>query len=238
MASVEKLWAEYQASGSWPVLSELIYTLYEAAAEDGFGVSRALWEVTQLRQDADGKFLPRSTTWGEFVRDHLRMHKSTACRYKRIWEVYRIRLGYDVKELTHKGVFALAKAVATVDRLWKAGSDELVVVLDDLFEHLGRQTYFIVDERGRVKIGVSSNVIARRDVLQGGNADRLTLLYCIDGDKELEFHSMFEQSHICGEWFNFSHDIAQFLVNSGCDEAWCAGAHGWGYGDYVASFAP
>ena len=71
-------------------------------------------------------------------------------------------------------------------------------------------TYFIKDQRGRVKIGASTNIPARFSDIQVGNADELTLLAVLDID-ETDLHTKFDKYHIRGEWFTLSNEIKEYL---------------------------
>jgi len=71
-------------------------------------------------------------------------------------------------------------------------------------------TYFIADQRGRVKIGVSKNVIGRLHAIQTDNADKLTLLKVV-GEDEIDLHTKFDKYRIRGEWFTLSDEIREYL---------------------------
>lgn len=67
----------------------------------------------------------------------------------------------------------------------------------------GNWVYFIGASKGPVKIGTTVNLPARLKKLQTGSAVRLKVLVCIPGDAELEaeYHTMFANLRINGEWF-------------------------------------
>lgn len=69
--------------------------------------------------------------------------------------------------------------------------------------------YFIADESGRVKIGMSDNAHKRLEDLQTANADELTIVREIPCDNmgeamilEDNLHSIFGDYHVRGEWYD------------------------------------
>lgn len=70
------------------------------------------------------------------------------------------------------------------------------------------------DTEGPVKIGFSSDMKARVKNLSVASVGGITILATIAGGKETEayFHEKFEAYRISGEWFEMSHDIAEFIA--------------------------
>lgn len=65
---------------------------------------------------------------------------------------------------------------------------------------------FRAGDTNRYKIGRAANVEVRRKQLQTGCPDRLELVGIIEGDAvriESEFHRMFAEQRVSGEWFEF-----------------------------------
>lgn len=73
--------------------------------------------------------------------------------------------------------------------------------------------YFISDNNGNVKIGVSNEPAGRLKTLQTGNGARLNLLTCIRGGgwKESQLHKRFAEDRINGEWFILSPQIENYI---------------------------
>lgn len=70
--------------------------------------------------------------------------------------------------------------------------------------------YFIRrGEDGPVKIGFTTNLDKRLASLQGGNAEKLTVIRTMDGDKETErvLHGYFADQRLHGEWFEYSEEM-------------------------------
>jgi hypothetical protein len=69
--------------------------------------------------------------------------------------------------------------------------------------------YFISNGRGRVKIGMTSDIQARVSSLQVGNHEALTVLRLVDGSAATErwFHKRFASLWITGEWFRYSDEM-------------------------------
>ena len=63
--------------------------------------------------------------------------------------------------------------------------------------------YFVQDERGPFKVGVSHLPGLRVEQLQGSNPFEVKLEAMVEGSKDFEkaCHEMFADSHIRGEWF-------------------------------------
>ncbi len=67
------------------------------------------------------------------------------------------------------------------------------------------RTYFIYSPAlEAVKIGISWNPEGRMRQIAVANPDDLALLYVKDGDHEEEFHKLFAEYRIRGEWFTAS----------------------------------
>ncbi len=67
--------------------------------------------------------------------------------------------------------------------------------------------------KAEVKIGYSSNPIARLSQLQTGNTDRLDLLMTFPGGRELEqtIHEELQHLRVTGEWFNIDWTVLPTL---------------------------
>lgn len=75
------------------------------------------------------------------------------------------------------------------------------------------QIYFIQQEGGPVKIGVSNDVEKRLATLQTGSPRLLRLLGSIPGDEllEQEIHHRFSGHRLQGEWFEASPELMAFI---------------------------
>lgn len=73
--------------------------------------------------------------------------------------------------------------------------------------------YFIQDERGYVKIGVSWQPEERLKDLQTSNPHRLSILCCIKGGFEVEkkLHNFLSNTRAHGEWFHHSEKLSLLL---------------------------
>lgn len=83
-------------------------------------------------------------------------------------------------------------------------------------EHLENQTWIYFMQSGdsaRVKIGRSDTVEQRRDELQTGNPDKLTILGKIRGTPDLEgqLQELFKKDHIRGEFYALSPELRAFI---------------------------
>jgi hypothetical protein len=72
--------------------------------------------------------------------------------------------------------------------------------------------YFIAThDLSAVKVGFTDDVVARRTLLQIGNAQRLHIIYAVRGTMadEVEFHRRLAAHRIRGEWFLYDpvHDF-------------------------------
>lgn len=69
--------------------------------------------------------------------------------------------------------------------------------------------YLIQDVIGRVKIGYSDTVYARKAALQTAHSEPLRLIRVVDGGKITErwMHRRFSSQRLGGEWFTFSADM-------------------------------
>lgn len=82
---------------------------------------------------------------------------------------------------------------------------------DDVRITKRKKTYFIRGQlSGLIKIGKSSNPISRLYDLQVGSPDMLELIAVVAGDREQEYHDMFESSRSHGEWF-FPEEVLKYL---------------------------
>lgn len=73
--------------------------------------------------------------------------------------------------------------------------------------------YFLEDEKGRCKIGMSANPWARRKDLERDHGP-LTLLTKLPGglDVEAEHHQRFASLHLTGEWFSYSGELRSYVA--------------------------
>ncbi len=73
--------------------------------------------------------------------------------------------------------------------------------------------YFIREEGGAVKIGYTHELDKRLRALQTANPRLLAVLGIVAGERALEgkLHRRFIASHIRGEWFDYSEDLADFV---------------------------
>ena len=80
--------------------------------------------------------------------------------------------------------------------------------------------YFIkTADRGFVKIGQARDPEARLKQLQTASPDELEIIATIPdyyGDTEKELHARFKDDRYRGEWFRYSREIRQYLVESRC----------------------
>lgn len=73
--------------------------------------------------------------------------------------------------------------------------------------------YFIGNGNGQVKIGVSDHPFRRMLDLQTASPYPLALLACAPGGgaKERDLHLTFADSRLCGEWFECSEKIRDYI---------------------------
>ena len=78
-------------------------------------------------------------------------------------------------------------------------------------------TVYFVQSGPYVKIGYSSNPIARIGTLQGGNPEPLTTLFFMAGNMETEreLHTAFSDYHHSGEWFRHEGELLEFIEFNG-----------------------
>ena len=126
--TIQAMWPRLQEVGDAADVCKaaLVYSLSETTVEDENGVPRAKWEVTKIaidpaQDDPDEELMPYSATWTEFCLVHLGMAKSTASKYKRIWQVYHEKLGYGLDDLLMAGVFKLGISVGILSKMIKRG---------------------------------------------------------------------------------------------------------------------
>ena len=77
--------------------------------------------------------------------------------------------------------------------------------------------YFIQpDCGGPIKIGHSVNVAKRLNQLQGAHYEKLDVLLCMPGRKDLEskLHERFNALRLRGEWFSPGDDLLAFIAAS------------------------
>lgn len=72
-------------------------------------------------------------------------------------------------------------------------------------------TYLAIDSTGNIKIGRSSNFIAREKGLKVGNST-LKMLVVLKKDIETSLHKEYSNKHVIGEWYRLSHkDVDKIL---------------------------
>jgi len=80
-----------------------------------------------------------------------------------------------------------------------------------------RVTYFILARTlGRVKIGKALDPEKRLTELQTGAPEELELLLCLPNKppfEESQLHQRFKNYRVCGEWFEYRHDLKLFVCN-------------------------
>lgn len=89
-------------------------------------------------------------------------------------------------------------------------------ILDPSLEG-GFVIYFITDyNHSLVKIGRSTDPVARLKQLQCGSADILEIIAIFDElvFKETALHRRFKSDRLHGEWFRYSHNISKFLEDN------------------------
>jgi hypothetical protein len=126
--ATQALWAIVQEAddASFVGKSALIYDLYATMVDVLGERPRPKWTQTPLAGDEN---LPMSKTWEEYCLTHLGMHFSTASGYRRIWEVFRVRMGYSLEEMLRAGKSKLSTAVGEVAREYPQVDERLVGVL-------------------------------------------------------------------------------------------------------------
>lgn len=75
------------------------------------------------------------------------------------------------------------------------------------------RVYFILDGTGRIKVGYSSNPIARLKALQTAHGSQLTLLGHIAGSvqRERTLHELLADRRLVGEWFSADEELLSFV---------------------------
>lgn len=85
---------------------------------------------------------------------------------------------------------------------------------ESILENKPCKVYFIGDEHGRVKIGISYGDIENRiSSLQTATADKLTLLAIevANVGRERELHAVFSHLNIRGEWFEMAPELRDYI---------------------------
>lgn len=87
---------------------------------------------------------------------------------------------------------------------------ETLPILIDRATVSGAGVYFLQDDLGRVKIGVTKDIVARKAAVQTGSGSDLHLIRFIAGagpKVEKWLHRRFKGHHLRGEWFAFLGDM-------------------------------
>lgn len=73
--------------------------------------------------------------------------------------------------------------------------------------------YFIADDHGAVKIGVTRSIKSRISSLQTSQSGNLKILGVIDGTRETEskFHRKWEHLRLNREWFTLNDEISAYI---------------------------
>ena len=118
-------------------------------------------------------------------------------RVGRIWWIQYYAHGQQIRESSHSESRAEAE-----DMLQRRSTERL--------ESEGNSfvTYFIEDETGPIKIGISYDAVHRLETLQLANPRRLKLLGYLPANREEILHTQFAHARIRGEWF---HPIPELL---------------------------
>lgn len=67
----------------------------------------------------------------------------------------------------------------------------------------------------RIKIGITKNINSRLSSLECNSPYKLNLIYAFPGyiSKEKEIHKRFEHLRIKGEWFKYTNEVKQYILN-------------------------
>ena len=128
IARTVSVWTEVDAADdeTFVVKAAAIYDLATTVLSTG----NPKWRETFLREyDDEGIPLPDPETWSAYCAMQLRMSKSAATAYKRVWEVFAVEMGYPPAMLLQAGKSKLAAAVGTVSKMFPARSPELELAL-------------------------------------------------------------------------------------------------------------
>lgn len=106
------------------VKAALIHSFKETVMPD----QRRKWQHVICTDEA-GMPMGPAMTWKEFCLSFLHMSDSSASQYKRVWEIYVLRLGYSFQMLRKAGKSKLAMAVKTVVRMLPASDPRLMRAL-------------------------------------------------------------------------------------------------------------
>lgn len=180
----------------------IVYSFSETKVLTGDGEVKAKWEICQIDQDR-----PISQGWVEFCEDHLKVPSTTASRYKRVWEVFVVGLGYEPGDLAEVSVGNLADAIGSLAGL---SLEDQMCLVDDL---VGGEpfVYFIQCEDGPIKIGRTRNLTRRLQRLQCASPFVLSLLGFSVGLDESVVHEKFASLHIRGEWYRPAAELLDFI---------------------------
>jgi hypothetical protein len=87
--------------------------------------------------------------------------------------------------------------------------------------------YVIAGTHGLVKVGISTDPVARLATLQTGSPDRLRIAFTAPGygnafTIEQEAHVILAQHRVAGEWFNVTPDLAIAAIFGAADRTGCS----------------
>jgi hypothetical protein len=75
------------------------------------------------------------------------------------------------------------------------------------------QTYMLLNSKGAVKIGFSTDLIARRASLEASSGERLSVIRTFSGGRATErwLHKRYADHRTVGEWFTFCPSMMQVI---------------------------
>lgn len=97
-----------------------------------------------------------------------------------------------------------------MNALSQIGLTDTLPTLIDRATVSGAGVYFLQDDLGRVKIGVTKDIAARKAAIQTGSGSDLHLIRFVAGagqKVEKWLHRRFKDQRVRGEWFAFSDDM-------------------------------
>jgi hypothetical protein len=88
---------------------------------------------------------------------------------------------------------------------------------------LARQSVYVMESAGRIKIGIAANVKSRLSAVQTGNPNPVTLVWSVAVPDavliEMQAHAILSAHRMIGEWFNCTRDQAVEAVRSAIERS-------------------
>lgn len=137
------------------------------------------------------------------------------CRDKSISaSIYCIRMYKDFSSVSDKRRKPISKDMEIIDIDTVAEENDWRKPYD--FKKTDRNLYILLNEHGRVKIGISIDLEQRIKVLEAASGCKISLLRLIENGSSLEkiLHKHYKHKRYLGEWFNLDKEDIDFLLKT------------------------